>query len=81
MVLNVITEIDYSKDINLSDYDIILFSASWCKKCKEYLEELKKENRELTVLKLDMEDLEDSPNAYLIEKYQIKALPYIIKNL
>lgn len=80
MVLNVITEIDYNKTIELSEYDIILFSASWCKKCKEYLEELKKENRDIKVLKLDMEDLEDSPNAYLIQKYQIKALPYIIIN-
>ena len=81
MVLNLITDIDYNQNIDFQQYDIILFSASWCKKCKEYLIELDKEEPTYKVLKIDIEDLEDSKNSYLIEKYNIKQLPFIIKNI
>lgn len=69
-----VTSSNFEKEVLESDKTVLIdFYASWCRPCKMYspiVEEFAKENKDIKVVKIDMDNEEELAN-----KYKIMSIP------
>ena len=73
-VINVKTLGEFNNYLISNTYVIAIFSASFCKPCKEiypFIEELSASNTNITFLKIDIED-----GWEISDNYNISSIPY-----
>jgi thioredoxin 1 len=73
-VINVKTLDEFNNYLISNTYVIAIFSASFCKPCKEiypFIEELSAANTNITFLKIDIED-----GWEISDNYNISSIPY-----
>lgn len=73
-IINVKTLSEFNNYLISKPYSIAIFSASFCKPCKEispYIEELSAANTNITFLKIDIEE-----GYEISDTYNISSIPY-----